>query len=776
MPRKIFSIVLFVIMFMPRFSMAEEATSTPDIISEPIVSTSTPSDIAASTTAVSDISSTTTVESSSTSTPEQAPLTTNSSTPPDKSGPAIISGDAVAMANILNLVNTNFVNSNGVILFSNFFDYIKESLDLRNTSTSLFDGLCLTDTCGGNNTSVNISNQAIIDNFLLLQALTGGNTIASSTATSTINTGDAYAGLNLINLANTNFVDSEYLLVTLNAFKGIEGDIIFPSLSNFFNSLRSSGGSVELNNEASLENNVSTEVGTGGNSVNDGNISTGSASSTTNIFNQLNTTLVGGANVSILFRVHGDWVGEIFGAPENLGWTQDTDGSIYLFDTSSGSTTAPNGSANTDVSGSNDALIRNNVTIMALTGNNRIAGPGTGIISTGNAVAGANIVNIANSNIIGRNWIMAIVNIFGDFKGNIAFGRPDLWVGEQISAPQDVYKDTVLEYKFTIINNGDSPANKIKLVDNYDADNLEILNSSFQYLKDENGDLVWDIGNLPPGKATEITYQARVIADGEAEATNSVSVSSHETDNNTNDNTDTASIYIKAKPVARAGGSRRGGSGSSGGSVLGLSADMSTSTVKAISILRLPPITTVRNKDTTVEQKLIITNPTGLTIKSAILKDILKDPTGEPIHTEVWNLGDILPHEEITVSYEVAFNENARLGFYGLYTRVESGKEKLNNGINGLILLGSLADLFPAPITKQIAKEKTNVAVVSEARINPSTDSGTVLGTQTPYVAFLEDNAVDKPEQKGEVADYLPLTASFALLPLLLLKLYQVFW
>ena len=50
--------------------------------------------------------------------------------------------------------------------------------------------------------------------------------------------------------------------------------------------------------------------------------------------------------------------------------------------------------------GTSTTLINNNVSVIALTGNNRVTDANTALISTGNAYAGANIVNVANSNVI----------------------------------------------------------------------------------------------------------------------------------------------------------------------------------------------------------------------------------------------------------------------------------------------------------------------------------------------------------------------------------------
>ena len=89
---------------------------------------------------------------------------------------------------------------------------------------------------------------------------------------------------------------------------------------------------------------------------------------TSNVFNKVNALDVGGRSVSILFKVNGDWAGEVFGAPPGLAWTEGDDGSIYLFDAASGSETSTTGS-NANVTSSSTASIRNNVSVTALQSN-----------------------------------------------------------------------------------------------------------------------------------------------------------------------------------------------------------------------------------------------------------------------------------------------------------------------------------------------------------------------------------------------------------------------
>src|SRR5207302_369486 len=139
-------------------------------------------------------------------------------------------------------------------------------------------------------------------------------------------------------------------------------------------------------------------------------------------------SLIPDSRISILFRISGSWKGHMYGVPDNVSVIRGPDGSIFMFGASSTPSTA---ATNTWLDSTSTAAIDNRVQVSALSGQNAIDNAGTALINTGNALASANIINIANQNIIGKNWILAIIDIFGNFNGDIAFGRPDLWVGDQ---------------------------------------------------------------------------------------------------------------------------------------------------------------------------------------------------------------------------------------------------------------------------------------------------------------------------------------------------------
>ena len=597
------------------------------------------------------------------------------------SGPEIVSGEAIALANVLNIVNTNLVNSSGEVIFSNVLEDQIGGIDFRNgggngTACEFLSCEQVTDV------EVHLVNDAFIENAIVVEASSGDNLIedVSASSSASITTGNAYAGLNLVNIANTNFINSNYLLVTMNAFKDVSGDIIFPSLQNFFGaqSLQSTAQTTALLNTADISNSLTMSAETGENSTSGSalSVTTGDSFSLANVFNQLNTTLSGGDSISILLRVHGTWLGELFGMIPGMSVTEGPDGSYYI---GSGSQF---GSRASDalVAATNTARISNTVRVGATTGNNEISSAHTGLISTGDAYAGANVVNIANATVIGRNWILAVINIFGDFNGNLSFGQPDVWVGEQVAVPAVVTNDSELTYTFTVINKGDAPATEIILEDVYDASHIEIISSNLPYTHNENNRVLWQLGSLGAGEATEVTYVARVVnTTPNTDITNVVSVIERETDANLSDNTDTGTV--------RTGSSNNSSGGRQDKNSRKETVDTNVNqSILDIQIKRPSLSSTVTTPQEESIQELIVINPTDTVMKSVTLNDVLTDAQGIIIKNEIWDIGDLLPHEEVTITYAIRFSENAASGQYGLSTRVsQEGVSDIVYSNNGTI-------------------------------------------------------------------------------------------
>ncbi|MBI4132738.1 MAG: hypothetical protein HY473_01390, partial [Candidatus Sungbacteria bacterium] len=378
-------------------------------------------------------------------------------------------GKAISTASVLNVVNTNLFNSDGLILFLD--PATGDTFDLRDFDLSYFfeEGAgesptqfgCTILTCL-NSSALKVlnSNTATVTNKVLVRASTGANSATSTeTGDVLIETGDAYAAANVLNLVNTNFINSSYLMVSLSTFGDLQNDIVLPNAS-FFDALLASGSSLpELNSSSFIVNNDNDEnffgtttasAITGGNLATttatsasttpttpdgSGTILTGNAYSASNNFTAANQTRVGGSSVFFVFRVWGNWTGTVKGLPQGL-MTRETDYGFEIVSRGSARSrgTETVGEYNSSAflaSSTNMANVQTDVEVLAETGNNvAVTENGFGTIASGDAYAAANVVNMVNTNIVNRNWVFGVFNVFGDWDGDISFGgfSPDLRV------------------------------------------------------------------------------------------------------------------------------------------------------------------------------------------------------------------------------------------------------------------------------------------------------------------------------------------------------------
>ncbi len=597
------------------------------------------------------------------------------------STPAIISGDAIAIANILNILNTTFLNSQGAILFQNFMDEAG-TVDFRNPM--LFLGLCGQVSCSeSTGVQLNLLQDGHIDNDIVVSANAGENLLTSS-STGAIVTGNAYAGLNLVNLANVTIANSNYLLVALNAFRGIHGDLIFPSLLDFFTPLANPDGgasAIGLANDATVGNDISAGANSGDNTVMTGaqgtsTLKSGTADAQANVFNQINA-LLAGSGLSVLIRLSGDWTGEVQGLPSGVSWLRTPEGILIQ-----GARESEQTGAATTVSGTSTADISNRASVGALTGANMLDASTSALMSTGNAFAGANVINVANQTVIGRNWILAVINIFGDFTGNISFGKPDLWVGDRVVAPGMINVSDKLTYTISVLNNGDAPATNATLRERWDAAHLRIVSATAAY-SEEGGDLVWNLGTLAPGAGAEITYVAEVTQFAPTDAITSHSRALlHESDNNPADNEDTTTV----RTIVQGGGGGGGGATSVPSlSALPPAASSSPASLPAVvTLVRSTPTVSLDDVTPTATEVVVVSNDSASPAYGVVLHDLVLDESGAVIHDEPWDIGIMAPREQVTITYDISF-ASAQPGSYRLISELSGDNIASQSVQNGTI-------------------------------------------------------------------------------------------
>jgi len=506
----------------------------------------------------------------------------------------IVSGNAHASAEIINVVNTNFFNSEGMVLFLN--PHNGDGLDLRENDFSYFLNSsagasptqfgCTILTCLNSSAlSVLNKNEAIVKNNVTVRADTGKN-MASTTAGGNvgIDTGDAYAAANVLNLVNTNFINSSYFLASFNNFGDLNDDIVLPE-TVFFEEMLAQGGSIpDLNSSSYVVNNTNAESFFGTTTANAitgenvatttgegyGEILTGKANSSADSYTLANQTRVGGSSVYFVFKVWGEWSGEIKGLPRGMTWRQTPYG-IEVFSTGASSVRGDSlGTYNSSfflASSTNEAIVHTDVDVLATTGQNEaLSEDGVATIRTGDAYAQASVVNMVNTNIVGRNWMFATFNIFGDWSGDISFGghSPDLNLGAVSSITEPVAPDTDVTYEFTVTNNGTIAANGVELSTMYNK-NLLTLNPGGTGRTTTEG-MRFSIGTLQPAESRVISVTGHVKGtDLPAGTTVSLPltavVSSTLRDQSDGDNTKIVTITVVTGPEDDSSGDDNSGAG-----------------------------------------------------------------------------------------------------------------------------------------------------------------------------------------------------------------------
>ncbi len=574
----------------------------------------------------------------------------------------ITTGYAISTANILNVVNTNVFNARGLMYFLNMI-MGNIAFDLRSlfavltgdrptleagSTCSIEDG-----TCTGGNTSLTLSNtnNAVVENDLTVGATTGANASVAGTGDASVTSGDAYAGANIMNVVNTNITNANYLLLTMNGFGGGNGDIVFPG-ADWFYELLGGGATVRAGSNVTYDNTNVADVSTIGSTVADsGNneatgaqadMTTGDADASTNIVDRVNTTIFGDS-ISLLFRVSGNWGGNVYGLPDGMNWRETASGIEIFWEGLPGEGGAPiTDFDELSVTNDNTAEVRNRFNVYALTGENMADAGDEASIATGDAQASTNVVNVVNTNVLGRNWVLAIFNILGDWNGNITFGRPDLWVGARAITPPTVRPGTCFSYEVTINNFGDATARNTYLIGRH--------NTLFQRIdgmvEDAEGRLRYHVGRIPAGGSKTVTLPACVseLVGAGTPIETDFTVESDEPDADATNNTDMISVLTR--------------SGGGGGSLL----RGTTAHKNGLSIVKTANTDTI-TASSSVEYTITVTN-TGDPMYHTLLLDTIFNEAGDEIYEQRWSLEKIAKDETVIVRYTAFFSSSTVPGVY----------------------------------------------------------------------------------------------------------------
>lgn len=320
-------------------------------------------------------------------------------------------------------------------------------------------------------TAVTNDNTATVNNEMNVTGVSGQNNVSGNDGNAQVITGRIQILANMLNFINTNFQGEKWTFLMVNIFGSLFGNIIVPGTESYLTaadgvdvvaSSNSAGDgsnsatatsnettSVSNTNNVSLTNTVNASGDSGSNSQtnNEGaGMLNGAVDIATQIINFLNFNITGNNFVLLIVNVFGTWLGQIIGFGDSPAFSAG-EGTFAGLLVGSGQTaqinpsplpspTSGDGSvndatatytANTTVTNNNTATVNNTMNIEGVSGQNTMdQNDGVALLRTGWIEIDANLLNIINMSITGQNWLVVFLNVFGDFMGNLVFGRENV--------------------------------------------------------------------------------------------------------------------------------------------------------------------------------------------------------------------------------------------------------------------------------------------------------------------------------------------------------------
>jgi hypothetical protein len=374
-------------------------------------------------------------------TPQYSPSGTSSS---DNDGDTnLATGDANNDSNITTAANSNLASLGGCC---------PGGATVANTDNGANSTSNSSATLNNNNGTVQ-DNEAVVLNNLSQGAYTGGNKASDNDGEVELTTGDANVTGTILTAVNTNVAGVAVSEFNVNDYTGdiildlpancisgcFAGDTTVKNANNGDGSVNdatlnsTTNNFLTQDNDAIIESNLELFADTGTNTAsdNDGDVklTTGDANVSANVLTFANNNIAGNVWYGVV-NIFGDLVGDII-LPQSVidSLTCNTcGGATTVANTGNGSesdnNTVLNQTTNNNIYQFNDAAIDNNLILDANTGGNTGSdNDGSVAIESGSANIDANVLNIANTNMIGGDWWLVIVNEAGN------------WIGQLIGAP-----------------------------------------------------------------------------------------------------------------------------------------------------------------------------------------------------------------------------------------------------------------------------------------------------------------------------------------------------
>lgn len=343
------------------------------------------------------------------------------------------SGKATATATIVNVVGHNSTTGIGTPTTFVRDIYNSPGSNVIQGNIMIDPGMLMPASGSGVvTTTAGLDSLTNIENNVTLTAVSGNADVNGNYKAGSATTGDATAMANIINVVNSSVGARNTFLGVVNIYGNLRGDILVPStlVDSLFgsnsttpattttstNANTSEPGSINTN--VNIQNNVDLAATSGDATVQDnykaGDATSGDATTKLTVFNLTGQTVVAKNSLLVFVNVLGSWVGMIVNAPAGATAAALTGAGTGSPSTPTDATPSVAGDVNSTVN------ITNNVKVSATSGNATVQDNyKAGSATSGNAQAGANILNLVHTSFSLDDWFgILFINVLGSWLGN----------------------------------------------------------------------------------------------------------------------------------------------------------------------------------------------------------------------------------------------------------------------------------------------------------------------------------------------------------------------
>lgn len=348
----------------------------------------------------------------------------NASVQGNTTGGNALTGDATALANVLNMIQSTWgsLGSEDLAVFMANIDgdvvgdlYVDPSALVGSGNTDL---------------DVTIASDSAIHNDIDVDVASGNALVNNNTKAGNATSGNAKAVVNLLNLINSAITSNKSFIGVLNINGNLNGDILLPpemmkaiitaTGPNSNNQINGAGNTtlgLTTTDNKTVNNDIAATASTGNaavtNNTSAGNATTGKADTNVVLLNLTGQRVVAKNALLVFVNVMGKWVGLIFDAPA---------GTNAIAATGPGSSNTITGGGNLTVEAdvTTESLIDNNIDVAATSGNAEVSGNTTaGNAKSGDASVGVNVLNMIDSEFEISDWFgVLFINVFGSWVGS----------------------------------------------------------------------------------------------------------------------------------------------------------------------------------------------------------------------------------------------------------------------------------------------------------------------------------------------------------------------